>query len=296
MQDMNWNDLRYVLALARGARLASAARRLEVNEVTVARRLSRIEHMLGARLFERIGGRLVATEIGQVVIRQAEDIESRVEQINQTVTGADAKAVGLVRLTAVPMLLNRLLIPALPRLLPAHPMLQLHLIAEPRNLSLMQREADLALRFGRPEEEQRVIARRIADFAYWVYGPALLPSGPVPWIIYDSSVSLPHAHWLAKAAQSTPEVGPPLIVNDSDVIVHAVRAGLGRSLLPGLVGDCEPGLRRHGSAEPVLSRELWLLVHPEKRRLARVEVVIAWLEQILTEVARQSSDDLPSSL
>jgi DNA-binding transcriptional LysR family regulator len=38
MQDFDWNDLRYVLALARTGRLVRAARQLQVDETTVARR------------------------------------------------------------------------------------------------------------------------------------------------------------------------------------------------------------------------------------------------------------------
>jgi len=40
MQMLNWNDLRYVLAISRGATLAAAARLLGVDDTTVARRLA----------------------------------------------------------------------------------------------------------------------------------------------------------------------------------------------------------------------------------------------------------------
>jgi DNA-binding transcriptional LysR family regulator len=287
MQDFDWNDLRYVLALARAGRLARAARQLEVDETTVARRLARLEQALCSRLFERVGGRLLATETGQIVIRQAENIESSAQQIGQAATGADARTAGLVRLAAVPMLLNRLLVPTLPRLLEAHPLLQVQLVAEPRNLSLMQRQADLALRFGRPEGEQRVIARRVANLAYLIYGPSPAPSRMLPWITHDSNFGvLPHTRWLAKVIKDEPEAGPTIIVNDSDVIVHAIRAGLGRSLLPSCIGDREPGLTRLSGRKPVLSRELWLLVHPELRHVARIAAVTAWIEEVLAEFTR----------
>jgi DNA-binding transcriptional LysR family regulator len=289
MQDLNWNDLRHVLALVRAGRLAGAARQLKVNEATVARRLARLEQALGSRLFERIDGRLLATEMGQIVARQAEDIEAKVGLIGQTARSADTKAAGVVRLTAVPMLLNRMFVPALPRLLQAHPLLQIELVAEPRNLSLMQREADVALRSGRPESEQRLLARRVADLVYRVYGPSLAPSRPLPWIAYDGNFSLPHSRWIAQAAKDEVLAGPSIVVNDSDVIVHAIRAGLGRSLLPSCIGDREPGLARYGDAKPVLSRELWLLVHPEMRHLARITAVISWIEEVLAEFTREQA-------
>jgi Bacterial regulatory helix-turn-helix protein, lysR family len=69
MQELDWNDLRYVLVLSRTRRLARAAHQLRVNETTIARRVARIEKVLGSRLFERVNGALLVTDIGQVVVR-----------------------------------------------------------------------------------------------------------------------------------------------------------------------------------------------------------------------------------
>jgi DNA-binding transcriptional LysR family regulator len=62
MQSIAWDDLRYVLALARFATIAEAARRLSVDEATVGRRIARIERQLGARLFDRAQHRLAPTD------------------------------------------------------------------------------------------------------------------------------------------------------------------------------------------------------------------------------------------
>ena len=288
MQDLDWNDLRYVLVLSRTGRLARAARRLRVNETTITRRLACVEKALGSRLFERVNGVLAPTEIGQVVVRHAERIEADVDEIKNASTGADAKAAGNVRLTAAPMLLNRVLTPALPSLLAAHPLLQLQLVADPRNLSLVNREADIALRFARPEKDFRAIARRVGVYKYAVYGPAGPRSGALPWITYEDSLSaLPHARWLTEAIKMDPKAGTCLIVNDLDVAVHAICAGLGRSLLPCFVGDREHDLSRLSGQKPVLTRELWLLVHPELSRFARIRAVIDWIDQVFADLAIQ---------
>src|SRR5215469_1685210 len=106
MQDLDWNDLRYVLVLERTGSLAKTAAQLKVNATTVARRVARIETVLRAQLFERIDGRLLLTEIGQAVVRHAERIEVDIGAIANAATGADAKAAGSVRLTAIPLLVN----------------------------------------------------------------------------------------------------------------------------------------------------------------------------------------------
>src|SRR6202007_657615 len=149
---------------------------------------------------------------------------------------------------------NRLLVPALPALRAAHPLLQMQLAADPRNLSLISREADIALRFARPATEYRPFARRGGEFAYAVYGPAGAQGKALPWITYEDRLSaLPHVRWLAAVFAAEPNAGTALVVNDSDVAVHAIRAGLGRSLLPCRIADRETGLKRL-RGKPALTR------------------------------------------
>ena len=170
--DLNWNDLRHILAVARSRALAPAARQLGVNETTVARRIARAEHSLGSKLFDRIEGAMVPTEAGEIAAERAERMEVEVDFLKAAASGLDASAAGTVRVSAIPLIVNRLLIPALRDLYAVHPQLCLQAIAEPRNVSLTKREADIALRFARPDREQKVIARRIGTLSYAVYGPS----------------------------------------------------------------------------------------------------------------------------
>jgi len=283
MQALDWNDLRYVLCLSRSGRIAGAARELGVNETTVVRHLARVERLLGARLFERNAGVLTPTDSGQTVISRAERIELDVDAVKDSVTSADSVAVGKVRVTAVPLVLNYLLIPALPALLRSHTRLQIELVADPRNLSVTNREADIALRMTRPDKGYRAVARRVGVFEFAVYATSTTRRA-LPWITYDATwAGLPQARWMAKAAASEPESAMSVVVNDSELALSAVRAGLGRSLLPCRIADGIPGLSRLSGAKPVLSREMWLIVHPDLRHLARVRAVMAWVERLMSE-------------
>jgi DNA-binding transcriptional LysR family regulator len=283
MPDLHWNDLRYVLWLSRTGRLAAAARKLGVNETTVARRLARIEALLGVRLFEREAGLLRPTDSGQIVVSRAEHIELDVDAVKEGVTGGDNIAAGKVRITAVPLVMNYILIPALQTLLQLHPRLQVELAADPHNLRVTNREADIALRMARPDDEYRAVARRIGRVGYAVYGVSKTRR-PLPWITYDATWShLPQERWMARAMAAEPKAGSSVVVNDSDLALNAVRAGLGRSLLPCRIGDTVPGLSRLSGAKPVLSRDMWLIVHPDLKHLARVRAAIAWCERLFSE-------------
>ncbi len=278
MQDIDWNDLRFLLVAVRSGSFAGAARRLGVNESTVARRIARLETRLGSRLLERSAGSLRPTETGNAVFAAAERVERETQALRTQLSGSDSRAAGTVRLTSVPILVNRVLIPALPSLLQQHSELQIELIAEPRDLSLTKREADVALRLARPRKEARNLARRIGDLDYAVFGPAELSEEPLPWVTYeDSMIDLPQTRWIQDRASSAGEPLAQARVNDAEGVLACLRAGFGKSLLPVPVAEREPGLRRLSGFPPTPSRELWLIAHPDLRDLARIRVVLQWL-------------------
>src|SRR3569833_1092719 len=107
MQAMDWNDLRFVLAVSRECSLSAAARRLRVNQTTVSRRLAEAERALGVRLFDRIDGCLRPTRAGEATFARAARVEQDIEALERGVEGEEIA--GSVRLTAVPVLVNRML-------------------------------------------------------------------------------------------------------------------------------------------------------------------------------------------
>jgi DNA-binding transcriptional LysR family regulator len=273
---MDWNDLRYVLTLSRAGTLAAAARRLNVDQTTVARRLDAVQRALGARLFERVDGAFHPTKAGEAAIAHAARVEEDVATLERGIRNVDHEVSGSVRLTAVPVLINRLMVPALPELQARHPGLRLDLIADSRNVSLTRREADVALRLARPETGRSVLTRRLGQLDYAVYGA----SPGLPWITYEEGLAhLPPARWIETASRG--EAMAPLTVNDAELLVRVISAGLGKSLLPCFVGDEATGLRRLSGAEPVLSHEVWLLTHAELRRQARMMAVVDWLGEVV---------------
>ncbi len=276
MQALNWDDLRYVLAISRHKSLAAAARVLTVNETTVARRLSQVERQLAVQVFERVSGLLIPTTAGETVITAAEQIEQQAQHMQNSVAGADHRAAGIVRLTAVPLVINHILVPSLHQLCIKHPQLSLELIAEPRDLSLSKRESDIAIRLARPSKELNVLTRRIGKLDYAVYHSSKVGPDMLPWIGYEEGMrDLPQAQWINQQ-ETADSTATTVLANDAEVILACVKAGLGKSLLPTVVGDNDVGLLRILKSIPV-SREIWMLVHPQLRQLTRIKVVIDWL-------------------
>jgi DNA-binding transcriptional LysR family regulator len=286
---INWNDLRYVLAVGRAGTLAGAARVLGVNETTVGRRIAAIEDVLGVHLFDKVqGGKLPPTKAGTKAISQAEVIEQRVLALRDEIAGGDSEIAGTVRLTAVPILVNRLLVPASRQLIDRCPQLHVEIVADFRDLSLVKREADIAVRLAAPKKGtgNALLARKIGLLKYDVYAAAPLAASnasSLPWIAYESTMGhIPQAKWLSEEVDRSSEPIAGFSFNDAEGLMHAVRAGLGKSLLPCIVADADPQLRRITgvASDELRCREVWILTHPDQRSLARVNTVIDWLESI----------------
>ena len=75
-----------------------------------------------------------------------------------------------------------------------------------------------------------------------------------------------------------------VLVNDAEVVLASLRAGLGKSLLPTSIGDRLRCIRRVEDEPVDLQREIWLLLHPELQKLGRVRVVTQWIVELFNEV------------
>jgi DNA-binding transcriptional LysR family regulator len=285
MQPPDWNDLRYVLAIHRGRSFAGAARLLSTDPTTVARRLRTLEEALAVKLFARGSeGRLDPTEAGEGAVERAEAIEEEVGRLTASVGGGRG-ATGTVRVTAVPVLVNRVLIPAARHLLTGQPGVTLELISDARDLNLTRREADIAVRLAAPGREvgSRIVAQRIGSLRYAAYVASHIAerASKLPWLTYDSSnAHLPQARWTARTVERG-GTASRLLVNDAEAVLQAVLSGSGRALLPCLIADRLPALTVLPDSADVLSREIWLLSHPDLRPLARVAATLDWLRGVL---------------
>ena len=280
MQATDWDDMRFVLAVGRTQSYAAAARQLRVNESTVARRVAQFERHLSARLFERSDGILQPTDAGAETIARAERIELEVQATEGRLAGFNDRAAGSVRVTAACLFTNHILVPALPRLLNKHPLLRVELVADGRDLSLTNREADVAVRLARPESDSRAIAKRVGKLSYAVYASTSQADEALPWIAYDDRLrDLPQAKWIADEMARDGAAKPQLLINDAETLLKCLVLGLGKSLLPVEVGDRTRGLARVSDGSKPMAREIWLLVHPELRDLTRVKAVMNWLQE-----------------
>jgi len=164
---LNWDDLRFVLALRRAGSLGAAARLLKVEQSTCSRRLSSVEAALGAQLVARTPEGVALNEAGLLVATLAEGVDAGIEDLTRRIGGEDRRPDGIVRLATTESMATFLMAGLVP-LRQAHPKIHVQLVVGSAALDLMRREADLAVRLFR-EKNPSLVTKKIGDLGWSLY-------------------------------------------------------------------------------------------------------------------------------
>nr|WP_249207821.1 LysR family transcriptional regulator [Gluconobacter cerinus] len=143
---IDWDDVRYFLAVARGGSVRSAANRLKVNHSTVLRRIAQLEERLGAQIFEKLPAGYRLTLAGREIIEFATQMEASSHQLETRVLGRDQTVRGLLRVTLPPFLATHLLMPDLAEFSGRHPDIEMNVVPTGAVANLTNRDADVAIR------------------------------------------------------------------------------------------------------------------------------------------------------
>lgn len=286
----DWNDLKYLVAVARHGSTLAAARNLGVNQSTVQRRLSELERQLGQRLVERQPSGYRLTEIGEAMLPFAESVASAANAFEQHLKDAGRAQVGIVRLTCPEPIAFRLTQSGLlDRFHARHPDLRVEFVLSDRYVDLAKGEADVALRSG-DTDDGILVGRKVADSIWAIYASRAYVArhgapGSIaelrtrPLIGFDESLSRHRiATWLHEIAPDA-----EFVARNNSVLglVSAAKSGVGIAPLPIALGDAEPDLVRVLGPIPELTRAWRLLAHPDQRRSRRVS---AFFDFIVEEV------------
>jgi DNA-binding transcriptional LysR family regulator len=273
---LDWNDVRFFLAVARGGTLAKAARALGVDQTTVGRRIASLEEKLSAALFARSAGGFELTAAGRRALDSAVRMEEAALELPAQAVDDAAPCAGTVRIATTEGLAERFVIPAIREVQDHHPRLDVVLLTGWAQVDLRRGEADLAVRLPRPTDP-RLALRKLADFSLRLYAsreyiarrgaPASIEGHPL--IGYEDAVR--HGgHAFTSLALDGGRAA--LQVNSGRVLVAAALAGIGIAQLSCYVGDeipeLVPVLPAHDKAYSV-----WLVTPQAKRRVAAVRVV-----------------------
>ena len=297
---MNWDDLRYILAISRERTLSRAAARLGVTHTTVGRRVRATEEALGVRLFDRTPDGYMPTPAGEDIARVAEQMEGEVLQLEGRVLGRDAQLQGKLRVATMDILFNGCH-GAFSSFMTRYPSVALTVTASDREVSLMRREADVILRMTNTPPEH-LVGRRVGKISFALYGSRALVErvGPeasysdYPWLNWDERLNM---GWLdAWMAEHAPGAKTVMRMDFSSLLLRqTIAAGIGVHFFPCFEGDPDPNLCRLGPVDPEFTRDLWLLTLPDLSNTHRIRAFMDHVDEYLRAHQNFGERDHPLS-
>jgi DNA-binding transcriptional LysR family regulator len=275
----DWNDLKYLLAVAQHGSTVAASRALQVNQSTVQRRLLELERRIGQPLVQRHPTGYRLTAFGEALLPHARHVEQAVLAMSRELESRAREVTGVVRVTCPEPLVYRFTNSTLlGRFYTRYPRIKIEFVLSDKYLDLSKGEVDVALRSG-DTEDKALVGRKIGDSLWAVYAnPTYLARKGQPqrvedlcahdWVGFEESmVNHRVAQWLKQVAPNA-----PVLARSNSVLglVYSAKSGIGLAPLPTALGDAETDLVKVLGPIPELARIWRILTTPELRKTPRV--------------------------
>lgn len=289
-KDLDWNQMRALLATVEAGSLSGAARKLGLTQPTLGRQVAALERRLGVTLFERVGRGLVLTQAGRELIGPLRAMGEASDTIALVASRQSQGVEGLVRITASDVYAQYLLPPVLLKLRQVAPGIVIDVVASNEVEDLIRRKADIAIRHVPPQEAE-LIARRLPDTLAKIYGTPELIDGigrPVDQAALSSAefvgfsggmeiiIAELNRHGLALSAKNF-----PLVTNSGLVGWDWVQRGMLLGLMMETVAERTPEVEDAWPAFAGVPVPTWLATHRELRTSRRIRVVFDLLAEAL---------------
>lgn len=290
---MNWDDVRFFLALARQKTLRGASKSLNVDQATVGRRIAAFESALGSRLFIRTPRAFTLSEFGDQVMTEATAMESAMQAMSRKAACGDNTLAGNVRIASTDTLATVFVMPAIQRLREQYPDITVTLLTGIGFSDISYRGADIAIRGARPDSEE-LIVKRLATIEMGLYASQrYLDRFGAPnrehglsghqLVMFPADRVPRHRQNLCGFTVNSEQV--VLECNTQLLMQSAIKRGMGIGLLSTFLANSDPELI------PVLPEkrdpvDIWLVLHPDLQKVARIRAVITALEHCFAEEIR----------
>jgi DNA-binding transcriptional LysR family regulator len=274
---LDWNDLKLVLAIHRTGNLKGAAQALGISQSTASRRLAAFESDLGAILFVRARSGYSLTDSGEATVRHAQEIEQQITLFEDDLQSVGQGPTGMVRIVTNAWINSHLLVPELSEFLDSNPQLRVHLIGAASGRDLSKREAEIALWFERSVQDHE-ISFDFGPIGYAVYARKDADIDNIGWVsFWDDMASRAPMRWLEDRTEID---GLCMTSTDASAVYAAVRAGIGKGLIPMFIGGADPALACLSAEPPEMVRTLKAIVHTDMINTPRIMAVIGWLQGV----------------
>jgi DNA-binding transcriptional LysR family regulator len=277
----DWNQVRAFLVAAEEGSFSAASRALGLTQPTLGRQVSALENRLGVTLFERLGRSLSLTDSGLELLDHVRAMGDAASRLSLTASGQSQRIEGRVCITATDIMAMYLLPDALRRLREMAPGIEIEVVASNDVRDLRRREADIAIRHGRPEQPD-LIAKLLRETSVHLYASSDYldqhgrPTSPsdiseAVFIGFEQSDRL--LNRLNEIGLTLTKDNFKLISESGAVAWEMVRQGLGIGVMAKDVGDRTPGVECVLPDLDPITFPIWLVTHRELHTSRRIRLV-----------------------
>lgn len=283
----DWNQARAFLVTAEEGSLSAAARALGLTQPTLSRQVAGLEEALGVTLFERTSRALLLTQSGVELLAHFRMMGDAANTISVAATGQSEAVTGHVLISATDMMATYFLPPILKKLRKTAPDLQIEIIASNEVSDLRRREADIAIRHGRPTDEA-LFAKRLRDTTAHLFASkqyldevgrpkSLADLSKLTFVGFDQPEL--RLGLMASRGVNLTTANFNFLTSSATLMLELVRQGFGIGILPVEIGAAYPELENPSSAFEPLRIETWLVAHRELKTNLRIRVVFDLLAE-----------------
>ena len=273
---LEWNDYKLLLALARAKTIRGAAALLAVNHGTVSRRLTYLAGVLQDDLFERTPQGYRPTVLGETLVDSALKMELASMEAERRSKALAQDLRGPVKISIPEVFGRYLLLNDLADLRNEFPEIELTIEVSYALANLDRSEADIAVR-GTQAPPDHLVGRRLCQINVAHYCAVgyleQTPEEDRNWIVRARDQSV--RDWIARSP--FPHVPIGMVVNDIG-LRHALAAeGLGLALGACFICDQIPNMMRLPGSSPFKIEDLWVLTHPDLKKVPRISQIMSFL-------------------
>jgi len=290
----DWNQARAFLATAEEGTLSAAARALGQTQPTLGRQVAGLEQTLGVTLFERVGRSLALTQAGFELLEHFRAMGDAASRVSLAASGQSKEAKGHVKLTTTNTMATFHVPAMLKRLRQEAPGIDVELISSNETRDLIRREADIAIRHARPEQED-LIAKLLGETKARFYASteyldrigrpstieSLTAADFVGFDTVDYSLGMYQLFGLKLASDNV-----RVATASGTAYIEMTRLGMGISVITDhdaeLFPELEPVLADLFEPVPV---PVWIVTHREIYTSRRIRIVFDLLTEEIQKMA-----------
>ena len=283
----DWNQARAFLVTAEEGTLSAAARALGLTQPTLGRQVAALESNLGVTLFERVGRSLSLTQAGLELLEHVRTMGEAASRVSLVASGQSQSIEGKVSITATNVMATYHLPPLLKQLREMAPAIEIEIVASNEVRDLQRREADIAIRHGRPEQPD-LIAKLIGETSAHLYAAKeyldRIGRPHCPSDLADADfIGFEHPERLLPVLEplglSLSRANFKLVSASGTVIQELMKQGLGIGIMTKQDAARLPELEAVLPELAPIPVPIWLVTHRELHSSRRIRLVFDFLAE-----------------